>query len=71
MTPEALKTYDMARLCDLLEATTSRKYSAQVAMVRGWIMDAMEAKNPDGFNAWLDSDDNHDADARKYLLGEL
>ena len=34
-------------------------------------MDAMEAKNPDGFNAWLDSDDNHDADARKYLLGEL
>lgn len=67
MTPRVLQTYSLDRLCDLLEATTSIKYSDKLAMVRGWIMDAMEAKNPDGFNAWLDSDDNHDADARKYL----
>lgn len=68
MNPAILKTYSMSRLCHLLESTTNKKYSEELAAVRGWIMDAMEAKNPEGFEAWMDSDDNYDSDARKYLI---
>lgn len=57
------------RLCDLLEKTTTdKKRTQELIMVRGWIMDEMEAKNPKGFENWLMSDDNYDRDARKYLI---
>ncbi len=70
MTPQELSTFSMSRLCDLLEMTGSGKglASKEMATVRGWIMDAMEAKNPKGFDAWLMSDDSDDSDAKKYLL---
>ena len=29
-----------------------------VYMVRGWIMDELERRNPDAFDAWLESDDS-------------
>ena len=41
---------------------------AEVAEVRGWLMDAIEEKNPDGFNAWLDTKAPADSDLRKYVL---
>ncbi len=63
-----LNTCSMPRLCDLLESTTNQEDTLELYTVRGWILDAMEAKNPEGFEAWLDSDDNDDSDARKYLL---
>lgn len=70
MTPQTLAQFNMDRLCDLLELTGSEKYhpSQELAQVRGLILDAMEAKNPEGFEAWLMSDNDYDSDARKYLL---
>lgn len=35
--------------------------------VRGWIMEELEERNPDAFNAWLDSDDCEDKTLRKYF----
>jgi hypothetical protein len=29
-----------------------------VYIVRGWIMDELERRNPDAFDRWLDSDDS-------------
>ena len=33
-------------------------------------MDAIEEKNPVGFNAWIDSDRPKDSELRKYVLAQ-
>lgn len=39
----------------------------EVPIVRGWIMDELQRRNPKAFNAWLDSEDGTDASLRKYF----
>ena len=34
------------------------KPSQELAVVRGWLMDELEARDPEGFEAWMDSEDN-------------
>lgn len=47
-----------AQLADLLEewGMTANWRSPEVAQVRGWLMDELEKRNPEAFNAWLESD---------------
>jgi len=37
------------------ETNKMDKKTLELAEVRGWIMDALEAKNLDGFNNWIDA----------------
>lgn len=67
MTKESLKAMSLKKLVELFESTTNMK-DAMIATVRGWLMDAIEAKNPEGFDAWLDSEDNTDESLRAYVL---
>ena len=67
MTKESLKAMSIERLVDLFEATANMK-DAMIATVRGWLMDAIEEKNPEGFDAWLDSDCNTDESLRAFVI---
>lgn len=35
--------------------------------VRGWIMDELESRNPDAYDAWLDQDDPTDESLKIYF----
>lgn len=50
-----LKRCSIEKLLDLFAETDKRKITTEVAMTRGWIMDALEAKmTADQFDKWLD-----------------
>lgn len=67
MSKDSLKAMSIGALVELFEATTNVKDSV-IATVRGWLMDAIEEKNPEGFDAWLDSDCNTDESLRAFVL---
>ena len=69
--PETLKSYSLEKLVSLWEATTETPFSLDLAIVRGWLMDEIESRNPDGFGAWLDRDAPEDTDLRKYIFQPL
>ena len=56
---------------DLLDEwdLTLNKHSEEVYMVRGWIMDELEKRFPEEFNAWLDQDEPEDADLKWFIWG--
>lgn len=39
-----------------------------ISTVRGWIMAELEARNPEAFDAWLDSDEPNDEDLYSFYL---
>lgn len=53
----------------LIEAfvMTGKNNDSNIPTVRGWIMDELERRNAEAFNAWLDSDDCEDEDLKKYF----
>ena len=67
MALETLKNSSLAKLLDLWELTTALK-GPQVPTVRGWLMDEIERRNPDGFDAWMDQDAAEDQDLRRFVL---
>ena len=67
MKPEMLSRMSLERLVDLFEETTNKK-DPNIPTVRGWLMDAIEAKNPEGFDAWLESELASDETLRNYVL---
>ena len=46
-----------AELVTQFELTEKMQISVEVAMVRGWLMDELEKRNPEAFDAWIDSDE--------------
>ena len=67
MKPEMLSRMSLERLVDLFEETSNRK-DPNIPTVRGWLMDAIVAKNPEGFDAWLESEITSDETLRNYVL---
>jgi hypothetical protein len=55
-------------LGDLLDEweLTSKMNGPEIPMIRGWLMDEFEKRNPEAFNEWLDSD-AEDSDLRDYM----
>lgn len=47
---------------------TSVMNDENIPAVRGWLMDELEKRNPEGFNAWLDSDLAEDNELRNYMI---
>ena len=63
--PAIIRNASMSKLLDLWEATTPQKPSMELAMVRSWLMDEIESRDPKGFEEWLDKS-NYD-DIRNYV----
>lgn len=57
-TPDHIKSASTKKLLELWGLTESMKPSQELAVVRGWLMDELEARDPEGFEAWMDSEDN-------------
>lgn len=49
-------TASLLAMFELTELSTKR--NVESAMVRGWIMDELQRRDPAAFDAWLDSDDD-------------
>lgn len=56
--PDHIKSASTKKLLELWGLTESMKPSQELAVVRGWLMDELEARDPEGFEAWMDSEDN-------------
>lgn len=67
-TPEVLKNSSTEKLLDLFELTDSMKPTQEVTTVRGWLMDEIERRNPEGFDAWLEQDVPEDSELRRFIL---
>lgn len=65
-TREILSNSTLGDLLDEWELTTNI-HTVECAMVRGWLMDELESRNPEAFNAWLDLDAPEDNQLREYM----
>ena len=69
ITEKVMKTFKgmtTEKLLELWENTSSID-DANIPTVRGWLMDAIEERNPEAFDKWLD-EDAEDESLRKYIL---
>ncbi len=57
------------KLCELFELTGTMS-DENIPTVRGWLMDEIMKRNPEGFDKWLDSDYPADNELKKYVLGQ-
>lgn len=63
---EILSNETLGNLLDEWELTTNIR-TAECAMVRGWLMDELESRNPEAFDKWLDQDAPTDESLREYM----
>lgn len=64
---QILKGMTIEQLLGQWELTTDNN-DENISIVRGWLMDEIESRNPEGFDAWLDDEDSTDENLRKYIL---
>jgi len=50
-----IQTMTVAHLAAAFDATESLAITEDIATVRGWIMDELEARLPKSFAAWMDN----------------
>ena len=65
-TPDHIKSASTKKLLELWELTESMNRSQELAIVRGWLMDELEARDPEGFDRWMDSEDPN-ADPKDFI----
>ena len=63
---EMLSNATLGDLLDEWELTTNIN-NPEIFTVRGWLMDELESRNPEAFNAWLDQDDPTDESLREFM----
>ena len=51
-----ITTLDTKTLCESFTLTNS-KHGEEIPVVRGWIMDELENRNEEAFEAWMMTDD--------------
>ena len=54
--PAIIKTMTTKQLLETF-IMTGNVQDENIYTVRGWLMDELEARNPEAFDAWLESDD--------------
>ena len=64
---EILSSMTMMDLIDEWELTTDIDDPA-IHEVRGWLLDEIQRREPEGFDAWLDSEDLRDEDLKHYVI---
>lgn len=65
--PAQIKNLSLAQLLEVWIESGKAENSEELYMVRGWLMAELEARDPEAFDAWLDSDLNDDADVLKFF----
>ena len=65
-TPAIIKSMTTAKLIEVF-IDTNKFNDPNIFTVRGWIMDELETRNPEAFDAWLESDPCEDTDLPKYF----
>lgn len=63
---EMLSNATLGDLLDEWELTTHID-DPEIFTVRGWLMDELEKRNPEAFDAWLESEECRDEDLREYM----
>lgn len=63
---EMLSNATLAELLDEWELTSNVR-TPEIYTVRGWLMDELESRNHEAFNAWLDLDEPHDHLLREFM----
>lgn len=61
-----LEKMSTKKLVELFELTTNMQ-DENIPTVRGWLMDEIEKRNPEGFDRWLDTD-AEDSTLKNYVL---
>ncbi len=46
-------------LIQAFEATNEQQMTPELAVTRGWIMDELEARDPEAFEAWMESSEDN------------
>lgn len=64
--PAYVKNASTKQLLELWELTERMKHSPELPVVRGWLMDELEARDPNGFDRWIDSEDPN-ADPKNFI----
>lgn len=72
MTKAEMKAREMianATLADLIDEweLTTNINKPEISIVRGWLMDEFEKRNPQAFEKWLDSDFPEDSTLKDYM----
>lgn len=68
-TPAVIKSSSTEKLLDLWEATDALNINRpEVPIVRGWLMDEIARRNPEGFDAWLEQDAPEDLELRRFIF---
>lgn len=57
----------LPKLLDQWELT-SKVNDPNVYIVRGWLMDELEKRNPEAFDKWIDSEECDDYELRNYMM---
>lgn len=65
-TPAHVKNASTKQLLGLWELIECMEYSSELPIVRGWLMDELEVRDPDGFDRWMDSVDPN-ADPKQFI----
>lgn len=52
---QKIARFSIAELISLYEHTEKLEITNELAVVRGWLMNELEARNPEAFDAWLES----------------
>lgn len=65
-----LSRLSLEHLIKEFDMTENLAASFEVSMVRGWIMDELEKRNPTAFDKWLDMDYPTNKALRELYLGD-
>lgn len=64
---EMISNLTLPELLDEWEMTSNIN-TMEIYTIRGWLMDELQKRNPNGFNAWLDTDDCSDNKLKYYMM---
>jgi hypothetical protein len=64
---EMISNLTLPELIDEWELTSNIN-TAEIHIVRGWLMDELEKRNPAAFDKWLDSENCLDTELKYYMM---
>lgn len=65
--PARITSASLEELLGLWEQTDAAPMTPELPTVRGWLMDELERRNPDGFNVWMEQESPEDSQLRQYM----
>ena len=63
-----IRTRTNEELLNIWEETEKQITTAELYMVRGWLLDIMKERDPHGFDKWMDNEDITIDNPRQFLF---